>query len=785
MADDSTNTGRSVAAGDDPVAAQLRPLLAGQLTKLRRRYVRYGVSKALLWTAALVALFFALDRWLQLPTPIRLFHTVATVAVGAFAVHRYVRYPLSRRFSEVDVALWMENTYPELRQRIVSAVQLHGADPAALRNQSREMIDQLWSETAKQTRELRLEDMFDNRALARVAAGSGLLLALLVTGAYSAPETAHIFLLRHLGAQVDYPRETNLVVELPPGGPDLQRTDDGDTTELVLPAGADLHVSVLANGVVPKEAFLDLRSLREDGESGSQRSVPMTPRPGDRFRHVFRRVSGSFEFRARGGDDDRGDRLVVVRTVRPAQVATLSAAIRPPAYTGVAQLEQQGGAIEALVGSEVELTVQVTAPVQRAQMVFLESGRAVALTPVTLQDDSGASTAFRGAFQLETSDRYQVELVAENGLRNPKPGTYPISVLQDYEPVGRWLLPEDDTLALLPTGLLCLRVDARDDFGLTAVDLTIERGGEVVLTQPLLEAQNAPDAPTTPTKRVFPTRLFEVAQLLGTTEGNEGLFALLSLKDNRAPAPGEAELPRRIVQIVDPQQLAGLIAKRFRRLREEVEQADSIQRDRSERLDDLVARQAQGDDPPSNGEVAQILTGVEVGQGRILSSIQRVTLGLMRAFDLHLWNRLETSQHAQTVVELFLEHAAALEEPTALDPAFYRDLLARRKAGTLGAMEATLDPILGMFELTDRVAEVDGPELAQLLAEAQVARGEADRAPLLAQARVKQQRIEDVLKQLLLRLEEWNDYQDLVQEVRALRDRQRDLQNRTEEARGK
>ena len=42
-----------------------------------------------------------------------------------------------------------------------------------------------------------------------------------------------------------------------------------------------------------------------------------------------------------------------------------------------------------------------------------------------------------------------------------------------------------------------------------------------------------------------------------------------------------------------------------------------------------------------------------------------------------------------------------------------------------------------------------------------------------------------MLEQLLLRLEEWNDYQDLVQEVRALRDRQRDLQNRTEEARGK
>jgi len=436
-------------------------------------------------------------------------------------------------------------------------------------------------------------------------------------------------------------------------------------------------------------------------------------------------------------------------------------------------------------GSSVTLTVQVTAPVREAQLVFLENGRKQPLEAVELQDDGGASTGFRGTFVLEASDRYQIELVADNGLRNPNPGTYPISALQDYAPVGRWLLPEDDTLALLPTGLLCLRVDARDDFGLTAVDLTIERAGDVVLNRPLLDAVAPEGQLGQPVKRLFPTQLFEVRDLLGGSETGEGLFARLELRDNKQPLPGSAELPRRIVQIVDPQQLAGLIAKRFRRLRETVEQADSIQKDRKERLADLVARQEEGSNAAGPGEVAQILTGIEVGQGRIQSSIQRVHLGLMRAFDLHLWNRLETSQHAATVVELFQEHASKLTEPVALDPTFYRDLIARRKAGTLGAMETTLDPILTMIDLTDQLAQNDAPEVARLLAKAQVARGDGDRMPLLADVQKRQQHIEDVLKQLLLRLEEWNDYQDLVQEVRALRDRQRDLQNRTEEARGK
>lgn len=780
----------STATGSNPVTAQLRPLLSKQLARLRNRYLVFGVLKALLWVAALVVLFFVLDRWLRLPTPIRLLHTIATVLVGGYAIVHFVRYPLSKKFTEIDLALWLEHTYPDLHQRLVSAVQLHDMQEPELRNQSKAMIDQLWQETANRTSELKLDALFDNRALVRVFAGAALLTIGLAVAAMMAPTTARTFAMRHVGIQVDYPRDTTLIVELPPAGADLQREDRDGETVIVVPAGADLHVSVLAKGIVPKEAFLDMQSLLKDGELGPTRSLPLTPRPGSRFRHVFRRLSGSFEFHARGGDDDNGDRRVIVRTVRPAQVATLIAKIAPPAYTGVEQIEQLGGAIEALIGSKVELTVQATAPVTQATMVFLEDGRRVEMSPGVVPDDGGSGTAFRAAFTLVGSDRYQIELLAANGLRNPNPGTYPISALQDYAPVARWLLPEDDTLALLPTALLCLRIDARDDFGLTAVDLSIERGGQVILTQPLLptaasDTGDGPSGATTATKRYLPTELFEVRELLSGETSTEGLFVQVQLRDNKAPDAGTADLPRRIVQIVDPPQLAGLIAKSFRRLREEVTQADSIQSDRLTRLVDLLARQQDPSDEISTAETAQILTGVEVGQGRITSAIARTHRGLMRAFDLHLWNRLETSQHAETVVQLYREHATNLTEPIALDPAFYRDISERRKAGTLGAMETTLDPILMMIDLVDQLEQKDLPEVVRLLAEAQVARGDEDRMPLLVAAKGHQERIDTVLKQLLLQLEEWNDYQDLVQEVRALRDRQRDLQNRTEEARGK
>ncbi|MCB9879661.1 MAG: hypothetical protein H6835_18865 [Planctomycetes bacterium] len=774
------NTAPSTGTAGDPVAAILRPLLARQLGRLRRRYLLHGLAKALLLTAALVALFFVLDRWLRLPTPIRLLHTTAVLAVAGFAALRFVRYPLRRHFTEVDLALWVEHTYPELHQRLVSAVQLHSTAQAELRNQSPAMIDALWRDTAAAVGALPLDRLFDDRALHRVIGGAGALSAALLVGALLQPVTARTFLLRHLGLALDYPRATTLIVELPKASADLQVVEHDGETELVLPAGADLHVSVLATGEVPKEVYLVVEPLRDEGAAAGGRELPMTPRPGDRFRHVFRRLAGSFAFHARGGDDDHGDRRVVVRTVRPAQVATLRAVIEPPAYTGVARLEQVGGAIEALLQSRVQLEVQATAPVREGTLVMLESGRRLPLTAVAVQDDSGAATALRCEFVVEGSDRYQVELLADNGLRNPNPGTYPISALQDYAPVGRWLLPGDDTLALLPNALLCLRADTHDDFGLTALQLIIERDGETVRDIDLLPEHGEAQPPRPPRKAALVTELLEMSDLLGAEASATGLFLRLLLRDNKQPEPGAAELPRRIVQVVDAPELAAIVAKGFRRLREEIQQAADIQTDRSHRLADLLAREGV-----SPGERAQVLTGVEVGQGRIAGAVQRVHRGLMQAFDLHLWNRLEPSQHAATVVQLYREHSAALTEALAVDPAFYRDLIARRNAGTLGAMETTLDPILGMIAIADGLANGAVPAVARTLAEAQVARDDTERAARLAAAYEHQQQIEQALTQLLLRLEEWNDYQDLVQEVRALRDRQRDLQDRTQEARGK
>jgi len=774
------NTSAGAASG---MESALGELLQGLQQRLRRRYLAHGLAFCALVPAVVIAVAFGLDHSLRLPLPIRLFHTLLLGVLLAAAVVRYLSYPLQRRFAATDLAALVEQRFPALQQRLVSAVQFGGEASAETRNQSPAMMAAVRAEALQLAKDLPLEALFDPRRTRRIGMAAAAVTALLATGAAISPAAAGAFFWRHLGIAADYPRETHLQLEVPPAGPELQRVDRDDLIELVMPAGGDLHVAVLAEGIVPAEVRLHVTSLRSDGDEaeGGTRTVLMAPRPGDRFRHVFRRVSGSFRFHASGGDDDRGDRTVVVRTLHPPQVEGLRHTITPPAYTGQPTTQHDGGAIEALLGSEVQIQVQTTLAVRTATLVMLEGGERQPLTAVELQDDGGTATAFRGKFRITVSDRYQIELLGDQGLRNPNPGTYPILAQQDYAPVGRWLLPDEESTLLLPTALLCLRTELRDDFGIAEVELVVEHAGGVAMrrTPTLRPAANA-EGPGFVTQTVL-TDWLEVRDLLtGSKSQHEGLAIAMTLRDNRAPTANATELPRRIVQVVEQTQLAEHLAKLFRNLREETQQAFDIQQDRRNRLETLAV-----DLKASSAEFAPILASIEVGQSRVQGSSERLHRGLMRAFDHHLWNRLETSPNAGQVVELYQRHSQGLTQPLSYDPEFYRDLNRRRTAGTLGAMETTLDPILQMIAIADRLANEDAPKAARLLAAAQVARAGGELERMLAETLAMQDRIQQALQALLLRLADWHDFQDLIQEARALRDRQLDLQSRTEEVQGR
>lgn len=754
-------------------AAALERLLGAQLARIRRHFALHGLGRVLATLVGVVVLYYFVDRSLDIHRGARLAITAACAVLAGVALRRHLLYPLRKRLRRDDVAIAIERRFPELHERLISAVQLQEMlRRGELRGQSPAMVERLLEEAAEAASRIRSDDLLDRRATARVWAAAAGLCLVLAAGAWTDPEGAGIFLRRALGADAAYPHLTELHVELP-GSDDFQIERSPGRATVTMAAGGDLPVVVRAEGLVPREVELVVR-----GGRGLPPRITMTARGPRRFRHVFRRVTSNFSFHARGGDDDRGDLLVEVMVVRPPRVGDIRATLAYPAYTGLEPRTQFGGSVEALQGTRVEVAITATEPVASGKLGFIDSGGEVELHVRQVEEEGDATEVLVGEFVVTKSDRYQVELTGKNGLRNPRPGTYAVVAIEDHAPIARLLAPADDALGvLLPKAVLPIRLALRDDYGLAEATVTVQVPRlDKTAKIPLFEAKDSP-----PPREAVAMRLLRLDELpLGDGKVRVGDTLAISARvvDNRRPEPLTTVLPERQVHVVGEGDLARRISGHFRRVREEVERAERLQRTRLERLQDVLA---ELDDGRALEDLRNELTIVEVGQARVQASAQRFHTQLMRAFDLHLFNGLEPSPHAALVLELYRRRYGESQQTKAFLPEFYREVGRERRAGRIGSMPKTLDPILAMTLAADRIRFQLAPRVVKLVATASIESLAERVKPSLVQAEKLQRQILGELEALRNQLEEWNDYQDVISQTRALRDKQRDVRNRTME----
>lgn len=762
---------------------RLDSLLARQRAQLRQRFLVHGLGWVVAAATSALVVYYLADRGLRLPIGVRILASIGVAVFLLLAVRRRVLYPLSRSIGRDDVAVAFERRFPDLAERLISAVQLtdqvrRDSDDAGstrtLRNQSEAMIAKVVEEAAASAEALPHSQLYNPRRTLRVwaVAACGLLVA--IAGVLLEPAATKVFVKRILGFDVAYPRETTLRLQLPDDPQSFLIERQGQRARVTMAAGDDLPVLVQAEGIVPREVFLIV-----EGGRGTSPQLAMTARGGGLFKHSFRRVAGNLSFHARGGDDDRGDLEVEVVTLFPPRVATVRAVLEPPAYTGLPPAAQAGGAIEALEGTRVDIAVVATSPVARAKLVFLETGLEVALAERVIEDDDGQRTVQAGSFIVTKSDRYQVELISPEGLHNPHPGHYPVVALADHAPVGRVLLPTSDELnVVLPGGVLPLRVEMLDDYGLAQAQALFEVGKD----RQVGKLELLPASQSTAPRRVVVTELLPLDQL--PIEGaklsvGDTLSLGIHLGDIKQPVAMTTELPPREIFVVGDSDLARRISGHFRRIREEVERAYTLQQDRHDRLDDVAQALQAGDDRDA---VRNDLAIVQVGQARVLGLGKRIRDELIRSFNLHLFNGLEASPHAETVRSLFLQYHRQNTEAVAAAPAFYVDLGEQRRTGAVGSMPKTLDPILAMILSASAVADTLSPRAVRLMDRSAIEPTAEATAQTLAEAAKAQ---EDILTELVAlrdKLDEWNEFQDVVAQTRALRDKQRDVQSRTQEA---
>lgn len=342
---------------------QSRPEIRSVLSRLRRWIRRYVLLEGLAGTLALACLLFWLTYgidlayfWLsnlELPGWFRIVCTIAMAGLLVGTLLTWVGAKLFRQMRPADLALALERKFPELNDRLITAVELADRRPDGAHA---DMLDRTIDEAVSQLSSIRLQETTNPVPLRRMLLAAGVLAASVLALGIAHAQGMERWYQAYILGRDDYwepfrRNELKIHVVAQPG----DRVREFDANGIYKhPRGADLQlVAIVPEAAIPPER-VNLQYISFSG-AGQQRGQVTMARLGDsEFRHPLIRVVNDQELWFRGGDYVNR-RPFRVQVVDPPRVDALQLQCDYPTYTGLDSLEDQ---LLRVVGTQVALPME-------------------------------------------------------------------------------------------------------------------------------------------------------------------------------------------------------------------------------------------------------------------------------------------------------------------------------------------------------------------------------------------------------------------------------------------
>ena len=440
----------SRAATTDP-GRDLRRVLA----EVRRRWMTamslHAIGRAAIGALCLLSVVLVTDVYIR-PADL-VIAGLAVVAVPAalwFAVR--LLWPLRRIPNDRQVARYIEESCPDLEERLISATDVLGRpeDSGARRGQDSTGTDLSTFVVDDATRQARTLDLdrvvsraYVRRAMLRGGVAVVALLTVSVTGSQSLQRIARVAWL------YAFPASASLAVE------------PGDTRVI---AGESVVVRALLQGT-DGALMRTVPSLTLTDEGGRTRAVTMDRVDGDtgrlEFETVVAAVDESFTYRV-GAAMLRSDQFSVTALHRP-NVERIEVMFEYPGFANLPpRVERDGGDIYAPVGTQVTVSIHLDKPVREGEVQF-ELG-----TDLMLRRVSGQ--VVEASFEVVEDDTYRVQVVDTDGLSTSAGIDYFVRAVVDRPPTLDVVRPADDR-EITPLEEIVIEATAEDDFGLERFEL--------------------------------------------------------------------------------------------------------------------------------------------------------------------------------------------------------------------------------------------------------------------------------------------------------------------------
>ena len=372
---------------------------------------------------------------------------IAVFAAFAALIGVWLFRPLRRKVTDEQVALYIEEQDPTLREELVSAIEMSSATNVAATQPSVSvaLVDRLVRDAIAKVRAIDNGKTIGREVVRRLAMalGAGLVATtlLLIYG----PE----FLRDGVSALLIITRDAEAAAPFHIG------VEPGNAR---VPRGSDQTIKAKLSGFASNDVQLFFR----DDDAKEYDSIPLAAAPtGDAYMGILFDLKKPVTYYVKSNGVTSSTytmTLVDLPAVDEMEVEYVF-----PAYTGLPnQVVKPGGDVAALRGTEVRLKIKPTMATPGGAVAVDPSGASV----LTTQGDG----TLTGGFKIDNDGFYHVELTGPGGEKIKASPEYTVDALTDANPRVSFSKPGRDTHAMSLDEVF-LQVKADDDYGVRALQL--------------------------------------------------------------------------------------------------------------------------------------------------------------------------------------------------------------------------------------------------------------------------------------------------------------------------
>ena len=398
-----------------------------------------GLSWLVILVIPILIGLFALDRMLLLPLQARFGLLALTVGVCVWKIYNL----WFSRLQPYDGLVWasrVEQIFPGLNSLLVNYVELVRSSPAAIG--SKELYRVVKTHALDAAKSLDFQKTVDFRELRSLM--KWVLIALVGFSAmlWLFGDSMKLAAQRYLGANLPYPTATRLV-SIP--------------QEKTIAEGSDLILTVQAEGQVPVQGFIHLRSQGSE----SWRKIELLREDPRNFPYSMNNVDESFEYFFEIGDafSHSMENPGIVTVVSPPRVIHQELTVIPPKYTGLQPYTLENLAVTVPSGSELVWVTEMSSPVSQARLFgpnqWAQEGSI---------DEEGTSLRF--SFVAQAAGMYQLQPKGTTLGLQAEDLMYKLNLREDLEPRASLIAPGTSIKATANKSL-SMTVRASDDYGLS------------------------------------------------------------------------------------------------------------------------------------------------------------------------------------------------------------------------------------------------------------------------------------------------------------------------------